>query len=217
MGRKKKEEEKKKKSVAGRACKARWDLHDHRGGRRGRRASCLADGANLKHPSEPAAAYHAARRGVPKPIPLRPSTTQDRWNTPTMARRKVGVSSCPRLACQSSLDSALSKTSPGRSRARRIQSGQRSRAVSTRAARDCFLGAPSPDPHPCSWHLAPGSPSHRRSLPDHAVTAYTARSPSPSRQSPAAHHSLAPTRDAMSFLPLGGSPLGAPASCSYQT
>lgn len=56
-------------------------------------ASCLADRANLKHPSDTAAAYHAARRGVPKPIPLRPSTTHNRQKPPTMARRKVGVSS----------------------------------------------------------------------------------------------------------------------------
>lgn len=141
-----------KKSVAGRACKARWDFHDHRGQAAGEGASCMADRSNLKHPSETVAAYPAARRGVPKPMPPGPSTTQNRQKPPTMARRKVGVSSVHEPPSNQRPNLPFPKPPPADPRARRIQSGQH-----CRPCRRVLLATARREPHLHILTLAAGS------------------------------------------------------------
>lgn len=73
MGKEKEDERKERKRHTKK--KSRWlgrharpaGIYKTTGEVTGDGAPCLADGANLKHPSETAAAYHAARRGVQNP------------------------------------------------------------------------------------------------------------------------------------------------------
>lgn len=107
-------------------------------------ASCLADGSdgsNLKDPSE-AAAYPAARRGVPKPS--RPPHNHPPWPVVKSVCRLSRLPSSNQLP-----KLPFPKPHPDDPRARRIQSGQDYPRQSTRATRD-YSRAPSPDPHPCS-------------------------------------------------------------------
>lgn len=165
--------------MAGRACKARWDFHDHRGRPQGTARRVWLIGRILNTPAR--LWPHNLRPVVESQSPSRQGrpphkTDQNLPEAPTMARRKVGVSSVHEPVFQSACESALSKTSPGRSKGPADPVRSALPSMSTRATRDCFQ-----EPHRQILTLAAGSWQQPillcESIPWTALTDHTAAQP----------------------------------------